>query len=167
MRSKILFFLIMAIFLTSVSQAESRFAIPASTTDFQGKWMLLPVNESIRPKVLKEDPWPAKCQFFGHYKNGTWLHQQSYIGECKNQIPDSPINFPNNVTWSMLRKGTLIIDRPEHNFKELWKVDKITKNTHLENTNLIEGDLLMQMYSPDMKTLLYVRLLRKVAPHHQ
>ena len=137
-------------------------AVPATTKDYEGFWVLVSLDPEMKPRVLKEDPWPAKCQFFGHYSNGIWLHQQTRLGACKNQIPDKAPSFPVNVTWKMPRDGLLIIDRPDYKIIEIWKVDKITRDSHLGRTNLNKGDLLMQMFSTKNKESIYARLLRRV-----
>ena len=40
-------------------------------------FQLLPYPSEKQPKVLTENPWPAPCQFFGHYPDGYWLHPQT------------------------------------------------------------------------------------------
>lgn len=146
----------------AIAHAELR-ALPAKPTEFEGIWKLLPIDPSLGSSTLKDDPWPAKCQYFGHYSHGTWLHQQTHLGECKNGIPSKPVKFPKNATWRIPKDGLLIIERPDLNLRELWKVDRIVGAAHLGTTNLNEGDLIMQMFSPENRDgFVYARLLRRV-----
>src|SRR5262245_52850392 len=154
-------FLVVFVFSLSAVAGSEPYAIPASSSDFTGIWRLLPLDPSADPKALKEDLWPATCQYFGHYSGGNWFHQQTHLGACNNQIPDLPYKFPVNVTWKMPQLGLVVIDRPDYKIKEVWKVDKITGDAHLGSTNLNKGDLIMQMIGKD-KRYIYVRLLRRV-----
>src|SRR6185295_10740537 len=76
----------------AAAQAKSR---PATAADFTGVFQLLPYPSERQPKFFKENPWPAPCQFFGHYPGGYWLHEQQtqfkqgqpQPGACKSAVP--------------------------------------------------------------------------------
>jgi hypothetical protein len=60
---------------------------PATGADFIGVFRLLDYPLASQPKGLKEAPWRSACQFFGHYPDGYWLHQQTEAGTCTSAIP--------------------------------------------------------------------------------
>lgn len=153
---------IVVVFSMPVFADNEPLAVPAKSSDFIGIWKLVLKDNAVAKEMLKEDPWPAECQFFGHYSNGIWLHQQTHLGDCNCGIPDKAPIYPVNVTWKMERDGFLTITRPDHKIKEPWKVDKVTRDAHLGNTNLNKGDLLMQLYGPNKQGFIYVRILRRI-----
>lgn len=63
---------------------------PATAADFVGVFRLLDYPLQNQPKILKP-PWPSPCQFFGHYPDGYWLHQESRGGHARiGSLPRSP-----------------------------------------------------------------------------
>ncbi|MGE4544481.1 MAG: hypothetical protein AB7D06_10285 [Pedobacter sp.] len=162
MTKTICFIAIFLVCASPLSAGNGPLAIPAKESDFIGVWRLILKDNKGAKQILKEDPWPANCQYFGHYKNGIWLHQQVHLGECKLAMPELAPNYPENVTWKMDRDGTFIITRPDVKIKEPWKVDVVTRDAHLGKVNLNKGDLIMQLYLPDRKGFMYSRIMRKV-----
>ena len=149
------------------AQAKSR---PATASDFSGVFQLLPYPPEKQPKILTENPWPAPCQFFGHYPDGYWLHQQQtqfkegqpQASACKSSVPTKKPSLPQTVTWKPIKDGFVLIDRSDYKIQELWKVDRINAPTNVDNINLNEGDIIMQMLDPTGKQFLWIRLLRRV-----
>jgi hypothetical protein len=135
---------------------------PATASDFAGIFHLLDFPNQDQPRVLKGNPWPAPCQFFGHYPDGYWLHQQSQGRTCANTIPAAKPALPQTVSWKLVRHGFVLIDRTDVKIQELWKVDRVNRPTHLGKTNLNEGDILMQLIDREGKQVLWVRLLRRI-----
>jgi hypothetical protein len=62
----------------------------------------------------------------------------------------------------MLQEGFVLVDRQDVKIREVWKVDRVNKPTHLDRTNLNEGDLIMQLVDPGTKRVVWIRLLRRV-----
>lgn len=146
------------------AQAKTR---PASSTDFAGIYQLLPYPNEKQPKVLKENPWPAPCQFFGHYPDGYWLHEQIKLGQpkagaCKSSLPAKKPALPQTVTWKPIKDGFFFIDRSDYKIQELWKVDRVNAPTHIDSINLNEGDIIMQMLDQSGKKIMWIRLLRRL-----
>ena len=149
------------------AQAKSR---PATAADFVGVFQLIDYPREQQPKYFKEDPWPAPCQFFGHYPDGYWLHQQQTAprreqvqsGSCTNTIPSRKPALPQTVSWKMLKDGFVLIDRADYKVQEIWKVDHINGPTHLDTINLNRSDLIMQLLDRTGKQLVWIRLLRRV-----
>ena len=133
---------------------------PATSSDFVGIFQLLDFPN--QPPHLKENPWPASCQFFGHYPDGYWLHQQTQARACTNAIPNSKPSLPQTVSWQLVQDGFVVVDRADVKVRELWKVDRVNRATHLDRTNLNEGDLIMQLVDQGHKRIVWIRLLRRV-----
>jgi hypothetical protein len=152
--------------LNAGAQGKSR---PASAADFAGVFQLLPYANEKQPKFLKENPWPAPCQFFGHYPDGYWLHQQQTFGQaqpqsaaCKNSIPGKKPALPPTVEWKQIKDGFFLIDRSDYKVQELWKVDRINGATNLDGINLNEGDIIMQLLDRNGKQFIWIRLMRRI-----
>jgi len=149
------------------AQAKSR---PATAIDFTGVFQLLPYPIEKQPKFLKGNPWPAPCQFFGHYSGGYWLHEQQtqlqqgqpQAGACKTSIPKKKPALPQTVTWRLIKDGFFVIDRSDYKIQELWKVDRINAPANVDNINLNEGDIIMQMLDRSGKQIIWIRLLSRV-----
>jgi hypothetical protein len=109
-----------------------------------------------QPPHLKSSAWPAACQFFRHYPDGYWLHQQTQGRACTNAIPMSKPGLPQTVRWQIVQDGFVLVDRADVNVRELWKVDRVNKPTHLDRTNLNEGDLIMQLLDQS-KRVVWIR----------
>jgi hypothetical protein len=159
MRRSLLGVLILVVLGQSPVLAQDR-SRPASAPDFIGIFQLLDFPN--QPPHLKENPWPAPCQFFGHYPDGYWLHQQTQGRSCANAIPQAKPTLPQTVRWQMLQEGFVLVDRQDVKVREVWKVDRVNKPTHLDRTNLNEGDLIMQLVDPGTKRVVWIRLLRRV-----
>ena len=135
---------------------------PATASDFIGVFRLLDYPQDAQPKILTESPWPSPCQFFGHYPDGYWLHQQSQGRACTNTIPPTKPSLPQTVHWRMLRDGMVLIERSDFKIKEIWKVDRVNRPANIASVNLNEGDILMQLSDHELKRFLWVRLLRRL-----
>jgi hypothetical protein len=164
MKSYLSYILISAVSLyivvpSATAQDKTR---PATTSDFVGVFRLLNYPQEAQPKVLKEPLWPSPCQFFGHYPDGYWLHQQTQGRSCTNSIPSTKPSLPQTVQWRMLRDGMLLIERRDSKIKEVWKVDRVNRPSNIANVNLNEGDVLMQLLDNELKQVLWVRLLRRI-----
>jgi len=143
----------------SAAQDKTR---PATAVDFAGIFRLLDYPPQDHPRILTENPWPAPCQFFGHYPDGYWLHQQSQGRTCANTIPPTKPSLPQTVRWKLVRHGLVLLDRTDVKMQELWKVDRVNQPTHLGKMNLNEGDILMQLLDREGKRVIWVRLLRRI-----
>ena len=149
------------------AQAKSR---PATAADFTGIFELIDYPPDRQPKYFKENPWPAPCQFFGHYPDGYWLHQQQTAlrrgqvqpGTCTNTVPSQQPALPQTVSWKMLKEGFVLVDRTDYKVQEIWKVDHIDGPTHIDAINLNRGDIIMQLLDRTGKQLVWIRLLRRV-----
>ena len=136
---------------------------PATAPDFTVVFRLLDFPPAEQPKILKESPWPAACQFFGHYPDGYYLHQQSQgSGTCASAITRTKPGLPQTVVWQMLRDGVVLIDRKDYKIKEVWKVDRVNRASNVAGINLNEGDVLMQLLDNEGKRILWIRLLRRI-----
>jgi hypothetical protein len=62
----------------------------------------------------------------------------------------------------MVQDGVVLLDRIDVKVQEIWKVDRINGPTHLDRTNLNEGDLIMQLVDQSTKRVVWVRLLRRI-----
>jgi hypothetical protein len=147
--------------LVTSASAQDR-TRPASATDFVGVFRLLDYPMQAQPKILKEPLWTNPCQFFGHYPDGYYLHQQTTGAACSNGIPPSKPALPQTVHWKLLRDGVVLVDRSDHKIPELWKVDRVNRASNISGVNLNEGDVIMQLLDRDLKQVLWVRLLRRV-----
>lgn len=159
-------YLLSIIFIAALlpSLAHAQQARPATAADFVGVFRLLDYPLEQQPKVLKEPPWTSSCQFFGHYPDGYWLHQQSQGRTCANGIPSKKPALPQTVQWQLLRDGTILIDRKDFKFQEVWKVDRINRPSNIAGINLNEGDIIMQLLDKELKQVLWIRLLRRLGP---
>jgi hypothetical protein len=135
---------------------------PASGAEFIGVFRLLDYPLADQPKVLKQAPWRSACQFFGHYPDGYWLHQQTDAGSCTSAIPSTTPVLPQTAKWTLVRNGFVLIDRKDRNIREVWKLDRVTRPLHIGKTNLNEGDIIMQLLDNELKSVLWIRLLRRV-----
>ena len=142
--------------------AQSQYAKPADANSLPGVYQLIEFPDANQPKFLKSNPWPANCQFFGIYKNGYLLHQETRVGSCSNQIPRAIPVTAQGVEWKFVQTGILSIARKDgKGVTQYWKVDKVIANTHLDKINLNSGDLMMQLIGPEKKPV-WLRLLKKV-----
>jgi hypothetical protein len=159
----VLFILAGALCAASGSYAQDK-SRPANAADFTGVFELIDFPAAQQPRYLQENPWPAPCQFFGHYPGGYWLHQQQTAPSrrCTSTIPPRKPALPQSVTWKMLKDGFVLIDRTDYKVQEIWKVDHINGPTHLDAINLNRGDLIMQLLDRTGKQLIWIRVLRRV-----
>lgn len=137
-------------------------ARPVSAGDFVGIFQLLEYPVQNQPKILGRALWPSPCQFFGHYPDGYWLHQQSQGGACASAIPRAKPPLPQTVEWRLLRDGLVLIDRKDVKVQEVWKADRVNRASNIAGINLNDGDILMQLLDRELKQVLWVRLLRRM-----
>ena len=130
------------------------------TIHWVGRYRDYPIEQ--QPKVLKQPIWTSRCQFFGHYPDGYWLHQETHAGTCTSGVPSKKPGLPQTVQWKFLSDGAVLIDRKDAKIRELWKVDRVTRPTHIDKINLIDGDIIMQLLDVERKHILWVRLLRRI-----
>ena len=157
----LLYIICIGALLPSIANAQQ--TRPATAPDFAGVFRLLDYPIQQQPKVLKEPLWTSSCQFFGHYPDGYWLHQQSHGTTCANAIPSKKPALPQTAQWKLLKEGTILIDRKDYKIQEIWKVDRINRPSTIANINLNDGDIIMQLLDKDLKQVLWIRLLRRIA----
>jgi len=145
--------------LAASAQDKTR---PATASDFVGVFRLLSYPIQQQPKILKQPLWTSSCQFFGHYPDGYWLHQQTEGSTCANAVPSVKPRLPQTVQWRLIKDGFVVIDRKDHKIQEVWKVDRINRASNIANVNLNEGDIIMQLLDRELKQVLWVRLLRRI-----
>ena len=144
----------------AIAQDKTR---PATARDFVGVFRLLDYPIQSQPKILKDPIFTSPCQFFGHYPDGYWLHQQSQGGTCTNAVPSvKPPLLPQTVQWKLVKDGAVLIDRKDYKIQEVWKVDRVNRPSNIANINLNEGDIIMQLLDKELKQVLWIRLLRRV-----
>jgi hypothetical protein len=146
---KIFYYMVVILLFGHQCAFGEEYSRPATSGDFVGIFKLLDFPIENQPKILKENPWPAPCQFFGHYPSGYWLHQQvtffGRTGSCNSAIPKSQPTLPQVVEWKMIKDGLVTINRKDQKFLEIWKIDRVIKDSHLATTDLSDGDLIMQL----------------------
>jgi hypothetical protein len=165
------------VFWTTGICAQQIAVRPATQEDFVGYWKLLPYGEDGQPKILKESPWPGKCQFFVHSPKNMWVQVASRDAtgkdlegdRCKKTAQDLDAGISLQDTKSMPSwryvQGHVQISFPQQNFSEVWKVDVFSNDVAQPNPfgiDIKQGDVIMQLVDLRERRILWRRFLRKI-----
>jgi hypothetical protein len=141
---------------------------PATPQEFVGYWKLVPLPDQVQPRKLAGNPWPGECQFFGHYKDGTWQHMVVERGDCASspEILDTfTRNSPKPATYEFFAQGSIWIRQPVSGRTEGWGVGYVVADKlMLGGIHLLPGDLVMQLRDPRDNGVAWLRVLRRLNP---
>jgi hypothetical protein len=86
------------------------------------------------------------------------------LGTCSETVAGLDTltrNMPQTATYRMLRDGLVVISRKDIPLNEVWKIDLVTSDVNSPAISLKQGDLIMQMISPQ-KQVIWRRFLRRL-----
>lgn len=145
--------------LPAIAVAQTR---PADAASLVGTYRLANYPDANQPKGLPGNPWPAKCQFFGIYKSGWWLHQETPSGKCINDVPAVLPDTLRFVRWNLVRDGVITVGRKDGiGGSQMWKVEVVVAETRSGAPGLAPGDLVMHLMGADGRVA-WTRYLHRV-----
>jgi hypothetical protein len=158
-----------ALLASQDGSAQQAMAIrPATPQEFLGYWKLVPLPDQAQPRRLPGNPWPGECQFFAHYKDGSWQHVVIERGECTSS-PEILDTFTKNsakpATYEFFAEGSIWIRLPVSGRTEGWGVGYVvSEKLTIGGIHLRPGDLVMQLRDPRDNGVAWLRVLRRLNP---
>ena len=145
----------------------------ATAQEITGDWQLLPLPDSLEPKVLQTNPWPAACQWYSYSSTGTLKSIDSTPEPCQAlssaKLDEALLQVPAVVSWKydlspVYQKGLIIVTRSDvQGYSEYWEPHIVTKPFSNGGVKFQQGDLLLYLFNLQQHQLVWIRHLRKIA----
>lgn len=118
----------------------------ASAEALNGYWGSVQESKALTPKILKQDPFPWKCEYFSFNQDGTLGSIQISTPEkCPTTKGEDFLRLPKAITWR-LGSGSLEIRRNDDpRYIEIWEPYIVAKNFSHKGVEFKQGDLLLFM----------------------
>jgi len=166
-----------------ISHAQAIRAHPPSIDEFSGYWRVIPLEVSRQPPALRATPlFQGDCQFFVHSDDRRWDHVQieSLGGEkataatCETttraQLAQHISTFaPKQVyAWTPIveRRGFFWTADTGKRRSLLWRVSLVDEEFDASShfgIYIKQGDLVMQLFSPQTNSVVWWVFLRRVS----
>jgi hypothetical protein len=156
-------------FYTASAGAEEHTSRPARKDEIVGFWQLVPLPESLRPKVLSTDPWPSSCQWFGYYSDGVLKTIDKLRGPCDEftakKLAETMNTVPSIISWEHHEPALAVVSRSDaKNYAEGWEVTLVLKAFSKNGAEFAPGDIVMYLRNFKENKTLYIRHLKRLLP---
>jgi hypothetical protein len=156
----------------SWSQGLPATSIAASVEQITGNWVLLPLPDTMQPKVMPANLWPAECQWYSYKPEGSVKSQYKFRRPCdvltSTQLDEYVADIPDVVSWKLItpplgNTRLMLVSRSDvKNYGEVWE-PRIALTTFTKDGVVFEkGDLIMYLVDVKQHRLLWIRHLRKL-----
>jgi hypothetical protein len=145
----------------------------ATAEEIAGNWELLPLPDSIEPKVLKSNPWPAACQWFSYGSTGVLKSIDRTNAPCEAlssaEFEKVLPKVSSVATWTYdlspaYQKALIIVKRTDvAKYVEYWMPHIITHPFSKDGVEFQRGDLLLYLVNLSSHNIVWIRHLRKMS----
>ncbi len=142
---------------------------PATRNEVVGFWQGIALPDSLKPKVFKQDPWPADCQFFSLSADGNmstfFKHPKPCPAESSRSLSEAAAMLPKVITWEHRPPSMIIVKRTDvKNYSEAWQATLVLKEFSRDGAQFLPGDLILYMrnWKEQPPKTLYIRHWRRV-----
>ena len=163
--------------LVTIAHATTVGAQPAERTatrqEIIGSWELVPVPDSLQPKIFKQNPWPAACQWYSYGADGTLNSFYKFRDPCEPttaaELSSVFALFPPVVSWQydlgpVFGNALIIVKRTDvKDYAECWEPHYVARTfTARGGVEITQGDLLLYLVNMESKQIIWIRHLRRI-----
>jgi hypothetical protein len=144
----------------------------ATAEEITGNWQLLPLPDSVEPKILKNNPWPAACQWYSYSSSGALKSIDKTNSPCEAMSSaefDKVLpHVASVVSWKydlspVYQKALIIVSRTDvPHYAEYWEPQIVTKTFSRDGVDFQEGDLILYLHNLNTHQMVWIRHLRKL-----
>ncbi|RSL18939.1 hypothetical protein EDE15_4549 [Edaphobacter aggregans] len=144
----------------------------ATAEEITGKWQLLPLPDSVEPKILKNNPWPAACQWYSYSSSGALKSIDKTNSPCEAMSSaefDKVLpHVASVVSWKydlspVYQKALIIVSRTDvPHYAEYWEPQIVTKAFSRDGVDFREGDLILYLHNLNTHKMVWIRHLRRL-----
>lgn len=154
---------------TAFAGTDEHTSRPARKEEIVGFWQLVPLPESLKPKVLNTDPWPSSCQWFGYFSDGVLKTIDKFRGPCdeftSKMLSETMNTVPPVISWEHHEPALVVVKRSDvKNYAEGWEATIVLKAFSKEGAEFAPGDLVMYLRNFKENKTLYIRHLKRLLP---
>ena len=144
----------------------------ATAEEITGKWQLLPLPNSVEPKILKNNPWPAACQWYSFSSSGSLksIDKTNLPCEAMSSAEFDKVlpHVASVVSWKydlspVYQKALIIVSRTDvPHYAEYWEPQIVTKKFSRDGVDFQEGDLILYLHNLNTHQMVWIRHLRRL-----
>jgi hypothetical protein len=144
----------------------------ATAEEITGNWQLLPLPDSVEPKILKSNPWPAQCQWYSYSSSGSLKSIDKTNQTCENMSSaefDKVLPHVSSVvSWKydmspVYQKALIIVTRTDvSHYAEYWEPHIVVMAFSREGIDFQKGDLILYLHNLNTHQMVWIRHLRKM-----
>jgi hypothetical protein len=144
----------------------------ATAEEITGNWQLLPLPDSVEPKLLKSNPWPALCQWYSYSSSGSLKSIDKTKAPCEvmssAEFDQVLPHVASVVFWKydlspVDHKGLIIISRTDvPHYAEYWEPQIVTTAFSKDGVDFQEGDLILYLHNLNTHQMVWIRHLRRL-----
>jgi hypothetical protein len=144
----------------------------ATAEEITGNWQMLPLPDSLEPRIFKSNPWPAACQWYSYSSSGSLKSIDKTNAPCEAMSSaefDKVLpHVTSVVSWKydmspVYQKGLIIVSRTDvSHYAEYWEPQIVTKAFSRDSVDFQEGDLILYLHNLNTHQIVWIRHLRKM-----
>jgi hypothetical protein len=144
----------------------------ATAEEIAGNWRLLPLPDSVEPKFLKTNPWPAACQWYSYSSSGSLKSIDKTNAPCEAmssaEFDKVLAHVASVVSWKydlspVYQKALIIVSRTDvPHYAEYWEPQIVTKAFSKDGVDFQEGDLILYLFKLNTHQMVWIRHLRRL-----
>jgi len=166
-------------FVTNRANASDDPTRYATAQDIEGNWQLLPLPDTVQPKLLSANPWPAQCQWYSYSSTGQLKSHDRYLAPNKlsesceemssKQLNEHLTHVPAVQSWRYdfspaRQQGLIIVTRKDvkAGYMEPWAPRIVTKAHSKGGVDFSEGDMVLYFMKLSTNQVQWIRHLRRL-----
>jgi hypothetical protein len=144
----------------------------ATAEEITGNWQLLPLPDSVEPRLFKTNPWPAACQWYSYSSSGSLKSIDKTSAPCEAMSSaefDKVLpHVASLVSWKydlspVCQKALIIVSGTDvPHYAEYWEPQIVTKAFSRDGVDFQEGDLILYLHNLNTHQMVWIRHLRKM-----
>jgi hypothetical protein len=144
----------------------------ATAEEITGNWQLLPLPDSVEPKILKNNPWPAACQWYSYSSSGALKSIDKTNAPCETMSSaDFEKVLPHVasvVSWKydlspVYQKALIIVSGSDaRGYAEYWMPHIVTQTFSRDGVEFHQGDLVLYLVNLNSHQIVWIRHLRRM-----
>jgi len=127
----------------------------ATEQEIAGDWQLVPLPSALQPPFIKNDPWPAKCQWYSYSGNGELKSINKLREPCDTanaaQLDQAFREVPAVMSWKYVmnteyQKPAIFVTRSDvKKYLEIWEQHIVATPFVKGGVEFAQGDLLLYL----------------------
>lgn len=151
--------------------APPTYEVAPAAQELVGDWQMVYVPDSIQPRAVRVNQWPAQCQWFSFAANGMVKSLDHARAPCEfmtgTNLERMVAPFPVVAIWrydtrAVPGKTFMEMQSSEMVYAEYWEAHVVTQDFLRDGADFKAGDLLLYLTNMRTHQITWIRHLRRL-----